>query len=84
MIFLGPISSLFFEYGVKNSVKEKTCFKNPNKPSCIDLFLTNTPKCFQNTKAIACGLSNCHKMILTVIKEALKKVKQKLNIIQIF
>ena len=28
-------------YHLKNLVKEPTCFKNPNKPSCIGLFLTN-------------------------------------------
>ena len=26
-----------------------TCFKNPNNPSCIDLFLTNRQQCFQQT-----------------------------------
>ena len=34
------------------SGKIKTCFKNPEKPSCIDLFLTNFPCSFQNTTAI--------------------------------
>ena len=29
-----------------------TCFKNPNNPSCIDLFLTNRQQCFQQTCAI--------------------------------
>ena len=28
---------------LKNIVKDKTCFKNALNPSCIDLFLTNTP-----------------------------------------
>ena len=31
----------------------------------------------QNTKAIACGLSDCHKMILAVIKMTFQKVKPK-------
>ena len=33
-------------YNLKNLIKDKTCFKNPNKPSCIDLIITNRPKCF--------------------------------------
>ena len=28
-------------YSLKNLVKELTCFKNINNPSCIDLILTN-------------------------------------------
>ena len=32
----------------KNLIKDKTCFKNPNKPSCIDLIITNRPKSLQN------------------------------------
>ena len=67
----------FLNMVFKTWLKKKTCFKNPNNPSCIDIFLTNTPKCFQNTKAIACGLSDCHKMILTVIKMTFQKVKPK-------
>ena len=28
-------------YNLKNITREKTCFKNPNNPSCIDLIITN-------------------------------------------
>ena len=28
-------------YDLKSFMKEPTCYKNPNKPSCIDLMLTN-------------------------------------------
>ena len=31
---------------LKNLVKEPTCFKNPDNPSCIDLFLTNRQELF--------------------------------------
>ena len=61
----------------KNLVKENTCFKNPNYPSCIDLFITNSSGSFQNTTTLASGLSDCHKMILTVLKTAFLKVKRK-------
>ena len=28
-------------YHLHNLIKDPTCFKNPDKPSCIDLLLTN-------------------------------------------
>ena len=34
-------------YSCKNLIKDNTCFKNPLKPSCIDLIITNRPKSFQ-------------------------------------
>ena len=33
-------------YSLKHLVKEPTCFKNPDKPTCIDLMLTNKPTVF--------------------------------------
>ena len=36
-------------YNLKHLIKDKTCFKNPTKPTCIDLIVTNRPKCFQDT-----------------------------------
>ena len=33
-------------YNLKHLIKDKTCFKNPTKPTCIDLIVTNKPKCF--------------------------------------
>ena len=32
--------------------KEPTCFKTPNNPSCIDLFLTNRSRYFHNISTI--------------------------------
>ena len=36
-------------YKLKNLVRKMTCFKNPDNPSCIDLFLTN---CFEEVLKI--------------------------------
>ena len=33
-------------WNLKSLRKEPTCFKNPNNPSCIDLFLTKTFRSF--------------------------------------
>ena len=63
-----PILSEFLEqYEAKNVMKNKTCFKNPNRPTCIDLFLTNSPHSFQNTVTISTRLSDFHKMIIRLL-----------------
>ena len=62
-------------YGLKNLVRENTCFKSLNNPSCIDLILTNNQGSFQNTNVISSGLSDCHKLVLSVIKTTFPKAK---------
>ena len=42
-------------YNLKNIIREKTCFKNPNNPSCIDLISINRPKSFQKSMVIETG-----------------------------
>ena len=53
---------------LKCIIKEPTCYKNPDNPTCIDLILTNCPKNFQESSALETGLSDFHKMVLTVFK----------------
>ena len=67
-----------FEQNIKNLVKEKTCYKSIENPSCIDLFLTNTSLSFQNTTAVTTGLSDFHKMAVTVMKTTYPKAKPKI------
>ena len=64
-------------YGCKNIVKDKTCFKNPINPTYIDLIITNRPKSFQQSEVIETGLSDFHKMSLTVMKVFYNKQKPK-------
>ena len=45
---------------LENKFKKPKCFKNPAKPSCIDLIMTNTPGMFQNAKTYKTGLSDFH------------------------
>ena len=59
-------------YAVKTLVKEPTCFKSEN-PRCIDLILTNRYRTFQNTTTVETGLSDFHKMVLTVLKTTYQK-----------
>ena len=65
-------------YHLKNIVKQKTCFKNPDRLSCIDLILTNSFRSFQDTCTVETGLSDFHKLVVTVLK--LYFPKQKPNI----
>ena len=48
-------------------VKEPTCFKNPDNPSCIHLILTNKSASFQNSMVVETGLSDFHKLTITII-----------------
>ena len=71
------LNDFLYENDLKCLVKDKTCFKNPENPRCIDHFLTNFPGSFQTTTAICTGLSDFHKMIVTVQKYTLVKAKPK-------
>ena len=59
-------------------MKEPTCYKSIDNPSCIDLFLTNTSLSFQNTTTVETGLSDFHKMVVTVMKTTFPKVQPKI------
>ena len=63
-------------YGCQNLIKDN---KNPEKPSCIDLIITNRPKSFENSVTLETGLSDFHKMTLTVMKVFYKKKSQLLS-----
>ena len=54
-------------WNLKSLGKKPTCFKSPNNPSCIDLFLTNTIRSFQETQVFETELSDFHKLIVTVL-----------------
>ena len=66
------------QFSAKNMVKEDTCFKSVDNPSCIDLLITNSPNSFQNTITISTGLSDFHKMTATVMKTTFEKQKPKI------
>ena len=60
-------------YHLHNLINDLTCFTNPDKPSCIDLLLTNFPKSFLKSQTLETGLSDFHKLTLTVFKIHYKK-----------
>ena len=61
-------------YILKNLLKQKACYKNPEKSSCIDLILTNSHRSFQNTNVFETRLSDFHKMAVSVLKSHFAKL----------
>ena len=57
------------QYKLKSLNKDPTCYKDIDNPSCIDLLLTNSAKCFESTCTIERGLSGFHKPFVTVLNE---------------
>ena len=55
-------------FNLKNLIKGPTCYKNPDKPSCIDLILNNRSKSFHSSHIVETGISDFHKMTVSVIK----------------
>ena len=72
------MQDFLIDFNAKNLVKENTCFKSINNPSCIDLFLTDSYNSFQKTTTVSTGLSDFHKMIITVLKTTFAKAKPKI------
>ena len=52
-----------------------TCY--PDKPSCIDFILTNSSLSFHKSDCLFTGLSDYHKLVLTVFKTTFSKSKPK-------
>ena len=69
------LSEFLYEQDMSSLVSFPTCFKSVLNPSTIDLFLTNRPKCFQNTIGISSGISDFHKLVATSFKMACPKNK---------
>ena len=66
-------------YFLKNLIKKATCFKNPKIPKSIDLILTNRPRSFCNSDSLETGLSNFHKLTVTVLKTFFEKQSRKVT-----
>ena len=47
-------------------MKDKTCFKNKDG-TLLDVLLTNKPNSFQKRVTTETGLSDCHKLVSTVL-----------------
>ena len=64
-------------FSLKNLMKDPTCYKNPNNPSCVDLMFTNKARRFQRSCVFETVLSDFHKMTITVLKMQFRKLEPK-------
>ena len=72
-------------YCLISLIKQATCFKNPERPSRIDLILANKPRRFHSICVLETGLSDFHRMTVSILKETfayLFSEKKKSNILQ--
>ena len=56
-------------------IDQPTCYKNPDKPTCIDLILTNRPNYFKQNNVFETDLSNFHMVLVTELKMGFQKLK---------
>ena len=87
LIFLGDfnagvedtdIKNFCSSYNLTSMVNKAMCHKNPDKPTCIDLILIKSPGSFQNSCVVETGLSDFHKMFVTVMKTFYRKSQPKI------
>ena len=52
----------------RSKIKEPTCYKSLGNASCIVLILTNCQNHFQKHSSFKTGLSDFHKIIVTLFK----------------
>ena len=66
------------QYKLKSLNKEPIWFKYVNRPSCIDLFLTNNWKCFEDCLILVTGLSGFYRLIVIITKTKLERFPPKI------
>ena len=72
------VNEFCMTYKLNSLIKEPTCFKNIENPTCIDLIITNRPRSFCHSTAIETGLSDFHKLTITVLRSNFAKLKPKI------
>ena len=60
------LEEFWVSYNLKYLIKQPTCFKNPDNSTLIDHILTNHPKSFHSSSVYETGLSDFHKLTLTI------------------
>ena len=63
------------QYSLKHTTEVPTCFKNPERPTHINLTLTNASRIFHSFCVNEIKLSGFHTLIITAIK-TLSPIKQ--------
>ncbi len=66
--FSSDYSDLLNCFNMSNVIKDKTCFKNSDKPTLIDHMCTNKPRSVKSSGVIDTGLSDFHRLTYLVLK----------------
>ena len=71
---------MFFceKHNIENLIRQTTCYRDPNKPTCINLIPIDVPRSFVSTCVIETGLSDVRLMTLVVIKKYFRKLQEKI------
>ena len=64
---------------MNNLINKPTCFQS-NKPTCIDLILTNKKNLFKLSNTFETGISDHHKLVSTILKSGSFKGTPKMKI----
>ena len=73
-----PLDTFCKSYCFTSLIKQPTHLKNPVNTSCIDLILTNKPHSFQTRCVIETGLSDIHRITISVLKMHFRKLPPKI------
>ena len=65
-------------YDLRSLITEPTCYKSPENSTCIDLILTNHPRSFQNSCEFETGLSDYHKITVTIMKASFQRLQPRI------
>ena len=64
-------------FNLTNLVKKPTCFKSQDG-TVIDLMLTNRPRNILKSQNFEIGLSDCHKLVVSILRASFKKLPRKI------
>ena len=64
-------------FNLTNLVNKPTCFKSQDG-TLIDLMLTNRMRSFLKSQNFEIGLSDCHKLVVSILRVAFKKLPRKI------
>ena len=67
-----------YTYDLRSLITERTCYKNPKNPTCIDLILTNHSRNFQNSCVFETGLPEFSKMAVTIMKASSQRLQPRI------
>ena len=63
-------------FNLTNLVKKTTCFKSQDG-TVIDLMLANRPRSFLKSQNSEIGLSDCHKLVVSILRASFKTFPRK-------